>query len=177
MVRRILVLLLIAGCLAIPCTATEHSSPTSTDLSGTVTWIYDGDTLQIEPVGTVRLIGIDSPEKADNPDRDRKFIQLGAQPGQLRQISRDALRFNIAIAKGKRVTLTLEEPRHDRHGRTLAYVYLDDGRLLNRILLEEGLAVVYRRFDFALKDDFLAAEEVAQKTGRGLWQRSSRPQY
>jgi micrococcal nuclease len=67
------------------------------------------------------------------------------------------------------VTLTFDHERHDRYGRTLAYVTLADGRLLNRLLLEEGHAIVYRRFDFRLKNDFLAAEERARGKGAGMW--------
>lgn len=136
--------------------------------SGVVAWIYDGDTLQVKGVGTVRLIGIDTPERKDS-SRDRSFTRLGARQRQLRPIGQAALRFNIAQAKGKTVRLSFDGPRKDRHDRTLAYVYLPDGRLLNRLLLEQGYAVVYRRFDFQHKDDFLRAEAAAQAARLGLW--------
>ncbi len=48
-------------------------------------------------------------------------------------------------------------------------VTLSDGRMLNRELLKEGLALVYRRFDFQLKDDFLRSEAAARGAERGLW--------
>ncbi|MDT8440243.1 MAG: thermonuclease family protein [Desulfuromonadales bacterium] len=137
---------------------------------GTVTWVYDGDTLHVDPIGKVRLLGIDCPERTRSPERDRKFTALGADPARLDQIQHAGLRYNIATAKGKSVTLQLDRQPYDRHGRLLAYVVLPDGRLLNRLLLEEGLAVVYRRFDFARKDDFLEAEAEARQAGVGLWQ-------
>jgi len=136
--------------------------------SGVVEWIYDGDTLKVKGIGKVRLIGIDTPEKNETP-RDRSFTRLGARQRQLRPIGQAALRFNIAQAKGKTVRLRFDGPRKDRHDRTLAYVYLPDGRLLNRLLLEQGYAVVYRRFDFQHKDDFLRAEAAAREARIGLW--------
>ena len=63
----------------------------------------------------------------------------------------------------------IDKPQRDRHGRLLAYVYLPDGRLLNRILIEQGLAVVYRRFEFTMKEDFLVAEKQARQNEAGLW--------
>ncbi len=138
-------------------------------MSGRVEWVYDGDTLKVAGVGKVRLIGIDVPEREDS-DRDRYLVETFAiSHGALRRASAQALRFNISAVKGKSVTLTFDRERTDRHGRTLSYVFLPDGRCLNRLLLEEGLAVVYRRFDFDLKEEFLAAETAARAAGRGLW--------
>ncbi len=66
--------------------------------------------------------------------------------------------------------LKTEERKRDRYNRLLAYVYLPDGRLLNQLLLEKGFAVVYRRFDFELKSNFLTAEARARDKKRGIWQ-------
>ncbi len=151
-------LLLLAAC----------SPATSDHAGGTVEWVYDGDTLKVSGIGKVRLLGIDTPEKGDS-NRDDAFLRLGAHQRQLRPISKAALRFNIEHAKGKAVRLVYDKRHKDRHGRTLAYVYLPDDRMLNRVLLEQGYAIVYRRFPFQLKDDFLRAEAAAREAGIGLW--------
>lgn len=156
--------------LLVVAVAPAQDVPPAAALHGTVTWVYDGDTLHVDPVGKVRLLGIDCPERTRSPERDRKFTVLGADPVRLGAMQRAGLRYNIATAKGRSVTLQLDRQQYDRHGRLLAYVMLPDGRLLNRLLLEEGLAVVYRRFDFAWKDDFLKAEAEARQAGVGLWQ-------
>ena len=59
--------------------------------------------------------------------------------------------------------------RHDRYGRTLAYVWLD-GRLFNRRLVARGYAVVdtYPP-NVRYVDVFTAAQVVAQREDRGLW--------
>lgn len=153
---------------ALICTgACSEAAPGS--VSGKVEWIYDGDTLEVAGVGKVRLIGIDTPER-DDTDRDRSFTRLGARQRQLRPTGQAALRFNIAQVKGKTVHLRFDGPQKDRHGRTLAYVYLPDGRMLNRLLLEQGYAVVYRRFDFQHQDDFLRAEAAAREARLGIWE-------
>lgn len=161
--RTFLILFLLA---VLPACAEEPQ--TSSSLNGTVTWIYDGDTLKIEPHGTVRLVGIDTPEKNDS-ERDGFLERQGVSRTKQRQTYQAAKQFNIAQAKGKQVQLTLEDPPRDRHDRLLAYVYLPDGRLLNKILIEEGLAVVYRRFDFRLKAQFIAAETKARRDKQGIW--------
>jgi micrococcal nuclease len=142
-------------------------------LEGTVTWIYDGDTLEVAPLGKVRMIGIDVPEREDS-SRDRYLAGQGIPATAQRRIYLAAKRFNIRHVKGQKVSLRLGSPPRDRHGRLLAYVYLPDGRQLNRVLIEQGLAAVYRRFSFAEKDDFLAAEARARQTGAGMWA-GSRP--
>jgi micrococcal nuclease len=142
----------------------------TTELRGRVLWIDDGDTIRVAEVGTVRLIGIDCPER-EVSERDRHFLRLGIDPQKLRPIARAALAFNIREVKGKNVRLVLDAEPADRHGRTLAYVYLPDGTLLNRTLLEKGYGVVYRRFDFRMKNDFIAAEQEARSRGVGLWQK------
>lgn len=137
-------------------------------LEGKVEWVYDGDTLRVAGVGKVRLLGIDVPERQAT-ERDRFLLRQGISEPRLRQIAERALRFSIKQAKGNTVRLVFDGERRDRHGRLLAYVYLPDGRLLNRTLLEQGYAVVYRRFAFERKEEFLAAEKEARRRKAGLW--------
>lgn len=143
-------------------------SVAAAEVRGRVSWIYDGDTVKVDGVGKVRLLGIDTPEKKAS-ERDKTYRRVGIAPKQLRRGAKRATDFLLRTAKGQVVTLTFDRDKKDRHGRTLAYVTLPDGRMLNRELLREGLACVYRRFDFRLKDDFLRVEAVARDAGRGLW--------
>ncbi len=138
-------------------------------LTGAVRWIYDGDSIEVAGIGPVRLLGIDAPER-EASSRDAWFRRQGIAPAVLRRINREGRRFLIANVKNRTVALTCEPESRDRHGRLLAYVTLPDGRLLNRLMLEKGYAAVYRRFDFALKDDFLEAEAEARRNRVGLWE-------
>lgn len=150
-------------CLLLPALAAAES------LSGQVKWIYDGDSIEVAGIGTVRLLGIDAPEYKPS-QRDRYYQRWGIEPCTLRQINQAGKNFLIKSVKGQTVVLKAEEKKRDRYNRLLAYVYLPDGRLLNQLLLEKGYAVVYRRFDFAFKADFLEAEDLARSNRRGLWQ-------
>lgn len=137
--------------------------------AGRVSWIYDGDTLKVDGIGKVRLIGIDTPERKDSLRDSYYRKRYGVTSSQLRAISEKALAFNIKNVKGQLVSLEFDQERYDKFGRTLAYLYLPNGTLLNRLLIEQGLAFVYRRFDFRLKQDFLNAEKQAQRKRSGLW--------
>lgn len=133
-----------------------------------VTWVYDGDTIEVSGLGKVRLIGIDCPEELDSA-RDDYFARQGIPDNILRRTAKQALAYTIGRVKGNSVRLKFDSERRDRHGRILAYVYLLDGRFLNQLLLDEGLAVVYRRFDFRFKKEFLAAEAAAREGRKGMW--------
>ncbi|GEM_PF-720666 len=169
---RHLLFLLFAGFFLLLLPATPHAAAESSTarLTGTVTWVHDADTLDIEPYGKVRLIGIDAPEKHAS-SRDDKFVALGASRLQLRTLHAEGRAWCIRTVKGQKVTLRFDQTHRDRYGRLLAYVYLADGRLLNRLLLEEGLVIVYRRFPFQRKNEFLAAEAGARQRRVGLWQK------
>lgn len=147
------------------------TSPQATELTGQVSWVYDGDTLKIEKIGKVRLLGIDTPEhKASSRDRFyTKTFHIKAK--KLRQISQQAKYFNIRHVKGQRVRLEIDQVQKDKHGRLLAYVYLPNGDMLNLLLLKKGLATVFRRYDFHYKKDFLKAEKEARKKELGLWEK------
>ncbi len=146
------------------------AAPATAAVRGKVTWIYDGDTLKVAGVGKIRLLGIDAPEHEDS-ERDRFYRRWNIPPSRLRRIAVESLRFQIRAVKGKVVTLRFDRERHDRYGRTLAYVFLPDGRMLNRVLLRKGYASVFRRFTFARKQEFLRLEQQARKRGVGLWAR------
>ncbi len=138
-------------------------------LSGKVERVYDGDTVRLAGIGKVRLLGIDTPEREASA-RDRFYEKRGISSRRLRQVAAAARQFTKQACAGKTVRLSFDQERRDDYGRLLAYLYLPDGRLLNRLLLEEGYAAVYRRADFRLKDDFFAVEALAMKKKKGLWQ-------
>ncbi len=136
---------------------------------GQVSWVYDGDTIEVTNIGRVRLLGIDAPEyEASGRDRfyQRQF-QISANT--LRTTARKAKRFVIDHSRNQLVRLEFDQEKTDQYGRLLAYVYLPDGRLLNLMLIEEGLAAVYRRAEFKSKKQFLDTEKIAQQRRLGLW--------
>jgi micrococcal nuclease len=124
-----------------------------------VTRTVDGDTIHVAFRGhdlDVRLIGIDTPETVDP-----------SQPVQC--YGEQASRFTERSLTGRTVRLEFDVERHDRYGRTLAYVWVR-GHLFNRRLVSDGYAVV-DTFPPNVRYEgvFMAAQAVAQRDDRGLW--------
>ncbi|MCJ8164533.1 thermonuclease family protein [Pontibacter sp. E15-1] len=115
-----------------------------------VVGVKDGDTIVLlqngEPV-TVRLYGVDTPEKTQDYGQKAK-------------------QFTSDLVFGKQVRLIAHNT--DRYGRTVGTIMLPDGRSLNEELVRNGYAWHYKAYS---KDKNLANLEVdARRFKRGLWQ-------
>jgi micrococcal nuclease len=120
--------------------------------------VIDGDTITVAGIGTVRLLGVDAPEKTGGY---RESEPYGDQ----------AARFMRTLLDGKLVRLEYDGELKDQYNRTLAYVFLEDGTLANEAIIRAGLAEAYRRFDYWRKPAFQAAEREAREARRGMWAR------
>jgi micrococcal nuclease len=124
--------------------------------SRVVVRVVDGDTLILDGNERVRLIGVDTPESVD-PRRPVQYF------------GKEAAAFTRRMAEGRRVRLDYDWERQDRYGRTLAYVYLEDGTFLNAEIIRQGYGHAYTRFPFRYADQFRAYEGAARESRRGLW--------
>ena len=120
-----------------------------------VTKHADGDTLWLSGIGKVRLIGMDTPEVY----------------GEVECFGREASAFvERTVPLGAEVRYRLGVEERDRYGRALAYVWLRDGRLLNRLLVARGYAqplTIPPNVEY--EDVFVRAADRAREAGRGLW--------
>ncbi|MCF0226864.1 MAG: thermonuclease family protein [Methanobrevibacter sp.] len=93
------------------------------EVSGVCTKVVDGDTIYVDGVGKIRLVGVNTPEKgAGGYDVSKEFV--------------------TKLCKGKTVGLDIDNSKNnDKYNRTLAVVIVD-GKNLNEMLLKEGLAEV-----------------------------------
>lgn len=96
----------------------------------------------------IRFLGIDAPEIKQCRklfQDERETHMAGALLMMLGRLS-----FNFMkelILPGTNITIELEKIDHiDLYRRTLAYVYLPDGRCLNEIMIAEGYAKPYSRY-------------------------------
>ena len=122
-------------------------------------YVIDGDTIIVIIDGKkekVRLIGVDTPEKDGPYTKEEPF-------------NREASAFTRKMTAGKNVKLEYDWQKHDKYGRVLAYVYLEDGTFLNAELVKQGYATVFRKFHFKYRDDFIRYEREARENKRGLW--------
>lgn len=119
--------------------------------AGEVTWIVDGDTIEVESGDgevTVRLASINAPE------RDECY----AEP---------ALDHLIATLKGE--TVSLDVIGEDQFGRFLAHVFAGD-RHVNLELVEQGLALASSPEEGDVHgESILDAEDEAFANRSGLW--------
>ena len=143
---------LLLACV-IACGSDLPSEPTGLEAAQTLPTV----TRVIEGVGTVRLIGVDTPETVD-PRRPVQYFGMEASD------------FTKQLATGKRVRLEFDQDRTDRYGRTLAYLYLQpDNLLLNAEIIRRGYGFPYTQFPFRMMEQFRALEREAREAGRGLW--------
>jgi len=124
--------------------------------SRTCVRVIDGDTVLLDGRERVRLIGVDTPE-------------LHREGTPVQYFARQASAFTRGRAEGRAVRLEYERERRDRYGRTLAYVYLEDGTFLNLEIIRRGYGFAYTRHPFRHLEEFRAAERAARKAGAGLW--------
>ena len=128
----------------------------------TVVKVIDGDTVKIElPNGneeTVRLLLIDTPETV-HPTKD--IQPFGPEASQFSK--------NLMPANSE-VEVELGIGERDKYGRLLAYFYVD-GKMVNKLLLEKGLARVAYVYAPNTKylDELEAIQKKAQQKEIGIW--------
>ena len=128
--------------------------------------VVDGDTIDImipglaptkENLTRVRFWAIDTPEMARGSQAAQPFAE-------------EATALTRTLCEERIVTLELEShSTRDRYGRLLAFIILEDGRCLNSVLVEEGLARVERRFSHSRMEEYETLEREATARRRGLW--------
>lgn len=119
------------------------------EFTARVVGVTDGDTIKVLHANhseTVRLLGVDAPEKRQAyGDRARRFTS------------------DLAFDR----TVIVHATGRDRYGRLLGEVVLPDGRSLNQELVRAGYAWWFRKYS---RDVQLARlEEDARQARRGLW--------
>lgn len=116
--------------------------------------VSDGDTVRCADGRRVRLLLVDAPERSQPPFGDR---------------ARDALR--TLAPPGTRLRLELDVRPTDQYGRTLAYLWRADGRMLNHEIVRGGWAVVLVYPPNVRHVDRLrAAADSARRERRGLYE-------
>jgi micrococcal nuclease len=149
-------------CAATLAAAAQTASTGRFTLRGTVTYVVDGDTVDVRLTSgrteRIRLIGIDTPERG----------QCDAAK---------ATTYARSLAQGRAVVLQGDatQATRDRYGRLLAYVWIG-GRDLGYRQLARGLAKVYV-YDRPFQR--LAAYQQAERAGKprtdGIWKACSSP--
>lgn len=119
--------------------------------------VVDGDTIILDNEDVVRYIGIDAPE-IDHKENI-------AEPYGF--VSRD---FNKKLVLSERLFLEYDQREKDRHGRRLAYVFLENGLFVNQFLIEHGYAFyLYNKENLKYQDLLIKKQQEAMTSKRGIW--------
>jgi micrococcal nuclease len=143
-----------------------------------VSKVVNGETIEVEGVGKVRLVGIEASDPAmrfgpsgparpprSGPNQPPPPLITGSIGVKPDSASGDALK---RLVLGKRVRLEYDEAAKGR-GAPRAYVFLDDGTMVNAEMLRTGLARVDTSRPFSSLDRFKELEAEARADLRGLW--------
>ena len=141
---------------------------------GIVKRITDGDTIVVILNGAdvkVRLIGIDTPESKQNDKALRDSGRSGKDVDTIIAQGKQATAFmKSVLKKGDSVSLEFDVVKFDKYRRTLAYVYLSDGRFLNDLIISSGYASPLTIApNVQHKDLFLKSYKTAREKKIGLW--------
>lgn len=143
------------------------SQPTSSkeyDATGTIVRVLDGDTYIVDIDGsetTIRLIGVDTPESVA-PD---EYYKENTESGNI--VSEIVKSY---LNQGDTIFLEYDVGRTDPYDRTLAYVYFQNGTMVQRWLLSNGYAQVMTiQPNSKYAAEFVTLEQKAMENEVGLW--------
>lgn len=127
-----------------------------------VTKVIDGDTFWVdnhsEKGMKVRLIGIDAPESRNVFKKKKQAYGVE---------SKDYL---INLLADQYVRLEFDVDSLDQYQRTLAYVYLEDGRFVNELIVKTGNGILLTVApNIKYESLFYAAQQYAREHNLGLW--------
>lgn len=141
-----------------------------------ITKIIDGDSIIITHPSTkqeqeIRLLGIDAPEiiKCPKLKQDERESHVAGQ--LLMNLGRASLNFLLQVAPTSTACTIATESTNstDAFGRTLAYVFLPDGRCLNEIMIQEGFAKPYTKHSCDALARYQQLNSFAKKGAKGLY--------
>ncbi|HOP47175.1 MAG TPA: thermonuclease family protein [Desulfobacteraceae bacterium] len=122
-----------------------------------VKYVFDGDTILLSDGQKVRYTGIDAPEIA-HEGQESEFMAISA------------MKFNRELVSAKRVNLEYDRQKKDHYGRLLAYVFLENGDMVNALLVRKGMAyVLIKSQDHKYKDFLLECQRKAMTEEIGIW--------
>ena len=140
--------------------------------------ITDGDTIKVlinGKIEKVRLTGIDTPESRVNRRAKWQARDLNKDLTEIVKMGKEAKRFvQSLISRGDIVYLEFDVQPRDRYGRLLAYVWLPNGKMLNKEIICNGYAMpltIPPNVKYA--DEFRECFRKARNEGLGLWEGTS----
>lgn len=92
------------------------------EFEGICNYVVDGDTIDVEGIGRIRFVGVNTPERGEEGYKTAK-------------------EFVKEKCLDKMVYLDIDDKKNkDKYNRTLAVIYTNDGQNLNQLLLKNNYA-------------------------------------
>ena len=131
--------------------------------------VIDGDTILVGlgSKESVRLLGIDAPEKSSGDHASSQCTLLGVDLNTLQTLAKlSQIHLWGLCPAGSTITLQTTGRIRDEYGRLLAGAFLD-GQCINRRMVEDGYAMAYK--GFSDWEDCSSLDHEAREAGRGIW--------
>lgn len=137
-----------------------------------ITKITDGDTFWVTFASgnreNIRILGVDAPEtySSNSPNEYDGITDTDC----LDDWGNSATEFAIDTLSGK-IVQVIADPlgdERDRFDRLLAYIHIE-GQDFSAMLVKNGFARVYRKYEYSRKSVYIAFEEIAKLNKAGLW--------
>ena len=137
-----LALILIFVLISLVCSAQRFTVKVVSISDGDTFTAINKDNLQLK----IRIFGIDAPEKKQAyGNKSKEFLS--------------------SLIFGKSISIDVQSK--DGYGRYLAYVYSPEGKDVSLLMIHEGMAWHFTKYDN--NEVYEAAQTVAKKARRGLW--------
>lgn len=121
--------------------------------------VTDGDTVVVKNAGgdqiAVRLLGV-------------KALDDGPSKGTFAAYGMEATNALRRALEGTSIRVMVGTPPKDKHGRTLATLFVDD-RDVGLALVGQGVALVYTAYPFPSMQRYLDEQARAKADRKGLW--------
>jgi micrococcal nuclease len=122
-----------------------------------VRFVHDGDTILLDEGERLRYLGIDAPE-------------IDYETGKSEYMAHAARNLNRKLVDRHQVKLEYDQEKRDAHGRLLAYVFLENGDMVNAVLLRQGLAnVMLKSPNLKYKAYLVDCQRKAMREKLGIW--------
>lgn len=116
-----------------------------------ITRVIDGDTIETE-LGKVRLLGINTPEEGQYYYQEAKNY--------------------LNLFLNQQISMEKTKEDKDQYDRLLRYVFIE-GTMLNKHILELGLAHFYTYNEDKYTEQLRQAEKTAREQNLGIWRKST----
>ena len=117
-----------------------------------MTHVYDGDTILVDMDGALERFDLSV------LIRQKRMTQMSTCSVMARKPPPTQAIFCRMRLSGWKATRPIRN--RDRYDRLLRYVYSEDEKLINKVLIEQGFAFAYTRFPFLKKDSFVSAKQL-----------------